>query len=100
MQTNNAEMLPKTLPGTVCVQWVRCGRLTCRCATGRLHGPYHYRFWRDAGKLRKAYVRQSELEQIRARCEARRQFQRDVQSGWQEWRQMIAIVREAEEYER
>jgi hypothetical protein len=96
MLANKAETLPKTLPGTVCAQWVRCGRWNCRCATGKLHGPYYYRLWRDGGKLRKTYVRRSEVDRVRARCEARRQFQRDLQAGWQGWRQMVAIVREAE----
>ena len=58
-------MLPKTLAGIVCQQWVRCGRTRCRCGRGELHGPYHYRFWREGGRLRKAYVRPAELEQVR-----------------------------------
>jgi transcriptional regulator with XRE-family HTH domain len=26
-----------------------------------LHGPYHYRFWREGGRLRKQYVKPAEL---------------------------------------
>ena len=44
------ETLPKTLPGAVCAQWVRCCRPNCRCARGHLHGPYFYRFWREGAR--------------------------------------------------
>lgn len=37
---------------------VRCGKPACWCSEGGLgHGPYTYKYWRDAeGKLRKEYV--------------------------------------------
>jgi hypothetical protein len=45
-------MLPKPtpdkLPGTVVAQYVRCGNRNCKCSRGKLHGPYWYRYWRDA----------------------------------------------------
>lgn len=97
VQTKNRETLPKTLPGVVLPQWVRCGRPNCRCARGRLHGPYFYRFWRVRGRLKKSYVKRSELEQVRRRCEARRQLRRDLRAGWEEWRQLAALVREVEQ---
>ena len=88
--------LPKTLPGVVCQQWVRCGRPGCRCARGSPHGPYFYRFWRDAGRLRKEYVRRSDVGQVRAQCQARRQARQEL-ADWREvWRQMVAQVREVE----
>ena len=51
-----------TLPkkGAVCAQWKRCGRPSCRCVRGQLHGPYHCLFWREGGRLRKRYIRQAE----------------------------------------
>jgi hypothetical protein len=97
MRTKTAEMLPKTLPGVVCEQWVRCGQPTCRCAHGQQHGPYFYRFWREDGKLKKEYVRAVDLEEVRARCEARRQFRQELETGWQTWRDLLAAVREVEE---
>ena len=52
-----------------------CGKQNCRCSSGNpdeLHGPYFYRYWRDdEGKQRKAYVKQSELEAVRAAIERR-----------------------------
>jgi hypothetical protein len=85
------------LPGVVLGQRVRCGRPNCRCARGDLHGPYHFRFWREGGRLRKAYVKRSELEEVRSRCAARRQERRDLRAGWDEWRRLRAAVREVEQ---
>jgi hypothetical protein len=64
--------LPKTLPGAVFVQMIRCGKPTCRCARGELHGPYYYRFvWRK-GKQHKQYVRRADVAQIQQACETHR----------------------------
>jgi hypothetical protein len=97
MHTENREMLPKTpLPGVVLEQRVSCGRRNCGCAHGELHGPYFYRFWREGGRLKKAYVKRSELEEVRSRCDARRQRRRALQARWEEWRQLRAAVRDLE----
>ena len=37
-------------------EYVKCGKPACKCARGQLHGPYAYRYWREDGRLRKAYV--------------------------------------------
>jgi hypothetical protein len=84
------------LPGVVRPQWVRCGRPACRCARGRQHRPYCYRFWREGGRLRKQYVRPAELLEVRARCEARQRFRRELRDGLQKWRGLRAVVRETE----
>jgi hypothetical protein len=34
---------------------VKCGKPGCKCASGALHGPYWYEFWREGGKVRKRY---------------------------------------------
>ena len=64
---NNQKALPKMMPGVVCVQKVRCGKPNCRCAASEKHLAY-YRFWREDGRLRKAYVRRDDLEQTRIAC--------------------------------
>jgi hypothetical protein len=79
----------ETIPG-------RCGKPKCRCARGQLHGPYYYRCWREGGKLRKTYVRPAEVEQVRARCEARRRQRKRVSAGLRLWRQMAALLREVQ----
>lgn len=71
-ENKNEKPLPKTLPGAVCAQMVRCGKPTCKCARGELHGPYFYRFVWQRGRLRKVYVRRDEVEQTRQACETNR----------------------------
>jgi hypothetical protein len=61
-----------------------------------LHGPYYYRFWLEAGKLRKEYVKRSDVEHVRARCEARQRFNAELRAGWETWRALRAAVRETE----
>jgi hypothetical protein len=60
--------MPKTgpLPGFLLANRVRCGKPTCRCARGELHGPYLYRRWREGGRQHRAYVKAAELERVRA----------------------------------
>jgi hypothetical protein len=90
--------LPKLpLPGVVRPQWVRCGRPGCRCARGELHGPYFAPMWRENGRLRKQYVKRSEVEEVRARCEARRQLRRQLRAGWETWWALRAAVRQLEQ---
>ena len=97
MRTESAKTLPKTLSGVVCAQRVRCGRRQCRCARGQLHGPYHYRFWRQGGRLRKEYVRPDDLERVRAACDARRREWGAIRAAWGQWRQLNALLREVEQ---
>jgi hypothetical protein len=61
-----------------------------------LHGPYFYRFWREGGRLRKKYVKRGELEEVRARCQARRQAHKDLKAGWEAWRRLLATARDVE----
>lgn len=93
-ENETPEVLPKTLPGAVCVQRVRCGKPRCRCARGH-HHPAFYRFWREGGRLRKSYVKRSDLADVRAACEARRRASRESSAGWEQWRKMASVVREA-----
>lgn len=69
---NSGKTLRKNalLPGTIQLQWGRCGKTGCRCTRGELHGPYLARMWRESGKLRKAYVRPGDLPKVRAACRA------------------------------
>ena len=61
--SETAESLYKT-PALVS-HHVRCGKPSCRCASGDLHGPYFYRFWRAGGTLVKTYVPRPDVEQVR-----------------------------------
>jgi hypothetical protein len=96
MHAESAQTLPKTLPGVIRLQWVRCGKPGCRCAAGQLHGPYPYRFWREGARLRKAYVRPADLEQVRAACQARASLREQLRDGWRQWRRIRDLLREVE----
>ena len=100
VQTETAETLPKK--GTLCAQWKRCGRPTCRCAQGALHGPYHYLFWRERRRLRKRYVRLADVEAVRAQLReraAQRWLHRLAKKEWRRmWREQTASLREYERW--
>jgi hypothetical protein len=69
----------EALPGSLHVQRVKCGKKKCRCARGELHEAV-YRFWRERGRLRKAYVRRRDLEAVKAGIEKWRECERVKQA--------------------
>jgi len=62
----SGDALPKTFPqgGVVVTDWKTCGKRTCRCARGHLHGPYLSLRWREGGRQRRRYVRREDAEQV------------------------------------
>ncbi len=77
-----------------------CGRSGCKCANGALHGPYFYRFWRERGRLRKAYVKPADLDAVRAACAKERdlnQTRRLLHAlELNDWRCLTVLLREGE----
>jgi hypothetical protein len=64
---NPGDSFPKVaLPGSLHQERKQCGTPGCRCAQGRLHGPYWVRRWREDGRLRRAYVPRDQVAQVRA----------------------------------
>ncbi len=65
---------------------------------GAMHGPYYYRFWREGGRLRKAYVKCGDVPAIRAACAAEREAARErrllLALGRHEWREIMGLLRE------
>lgn len=41
---------------TYCLEMVRCGKENCKCAHGKLHGPYWYSYTRTKDKVKSQYV--------------------------------------------
>ena len=94
-------------PGTA--DWVRAQTRLTESALGRIHDrePIRRRLtalwnysrtevpWREGGRLRKCYVRRADLANVRAACEARRQERRELVKSWDQWRQLVSVVREA-----
>jgi Family of unknown function (DUF6788) len=103
-QTVSDRALPKTgAPrGSLQAEMKTCGRPGCRCARGELHGPYHYLFWRDGGRLRKRYARPSELAAVRAEIADRRarlsRAGRACSAALEQWRALRDGVREVERH--
>lgn len=98
MKNKTENLLPKMLPGSVHAQYVRCGKATCKCARGQLHGAYYYYFVRAGGKLTKRYLKAHEVEQIRDACLARREDEKvqraQSRKTWQQLRELTAQLRE------
>ncbi len=101
MRTKPENPLPKTLPGAVCAQMVRCGKSNCKCAHGRLHGPYFYHFKRVNGALVKRYIKGKDASTVRAACDARRREERRQReargNNLRRFRGLIRQLRESEE---
>ena len=72
------------LAGEVCPQLIRCGKPGCRCQNGQPHGPYHYRIWREGTRVRKVYVKATEVEEVKAACVLHRTMTRSLQDVRQE----------------
>lgn len=100
MKTKTENLLPKTLPGTVHTQFVRCGKSNCKCSRGALHGPYFYHFVRIGGCLRKRYLKASEAERVQAACIARRVEEKTQRNQahrtWGQIREIRDTLRSAE----
>lgn len=105
MKSKQSETLPKMqpliLPGTVHTQYIRCGRARCKCASGELHGPYYYRFFRAGGRLHKRYVRRVDVASVETHCKARQEqsayVRRIVLESRQEWKRLMAAIRQMEQ---
>jgi hypothetical protein len=69
------------LPGVLRAERVRCGKPTCRCANGHLHGPYLYRRWSEHGHQRRRYVRAQDADEVRAALAAWRRLHPPARSA-------------------
>lgn len=38
------------------LEGIRCGKEKCKCAAGKLHGPYWYSYTRVGGKVKSQYI--------------------------------------------
>jgi hypothetical protein len=100
--TESVKALPKTAAVTLQEQWTRCGKPTCRCAAGSLHGPYVYLFWRDGGRQHKSYVRKADVAEVRSivsELQQEQQRQRALERRYQRiWRECRDQLREHEQW--
>src|SRR5438093_736401 len=85
--------LSNFLSGYVCVQYRKCGKPNCRCAQGRLHGPYYYRSWRDEGKQYWEYIKRKDLPTMQAACDSNRALQAYLRVNREEYKQLFRDFR-------
>ena len=99
METETENMLPKMLSGSVHKEFKKCGKPNCKCITGELHGAYYYHFVRVNGKLKKRYLKASEVEPAIRACLLRRKFEREQRENsgavWRKLRELRTEIREA-----
>ncbi len=97
-KTKTKKVLTKILCGTVHRQLKKCGKPNCKCARGELHGAYYYHFVRVDGKLKKRYLKASEVEQIQIACLERREKEKEQRArqhaGWKQLRELRSEIRE------
>jgi hypothetical protein len=83
---------------SVCAQYVKCGKSNCKCASGRLHGPYFAAFWKVSGRIRKRYVRLADVKQMRELSEQPRLLLREIAGNNAMLRELRALVRDYEKF--
>ena len=96
--TDSGGLSPKTgaVPGSLQLEWRRCGKPTCRCAGGSPHGPYAYRYWYEAGRRQKCYVPAARVAEVRVAVSRWRDLHPRL---WSERRALAELRRLAEEVE-
>ncbi|MDQ3747412.1 MAG: hypothetical protein M3367_00125 [Acidobacteriota bacterium] len=81
------------LNGHIQKRRVRCGKSNCKCANGEPHTAY-YHVWHADGRRYQKYVKRSQVETIRHKCEQHRQLQIKLRAGRAEYKQLLAHARE------
>ena len=81
------------LNGHIQKRRVRCGKPNCKCASGEPHTAF-YHVWHCGRRRYQKYVRKSEVQTLRQRCEQYRQLQIGIRAGRVEYKQLLARARE------
>lgn len=89
---NPATKMNELLNGHIQKRRVRCGKPNCKCAGGELHTAY-YHVWHTDGRRYQKYVRKSQVESVRRKCDEYRQLQIELRAGRIEYKQMLAHAR-------
>lgn len=50
------EMNFPEIMGSIHSEFVRCGKKSCKCSKGSLHGPYYYLYRYEGGGIKKSYI--------------------------------------------
>lgn len=91
--SNPATKISDLQSGHIQKRRVKCGKSNCRCAKGKLHSAY-YHIWHADGQRFQRYVRRSQLDRVRAACQAYRELQTQLRAGRAEYKRTLARARE------
>ncbi len=91
--SNPATKMSDLQPGHIQKRRVRCGKPNCRCSRGELHHAF-YNVWHTDGQRYQRYVRRSQIDGLRAACEAHRALQIQIRAGRAEYRLTLSRLRE------
>ena len=96
MKPKTEKTLPKIFVmysnGGIYLQRVRCGKKNCKCSRGIKHITYYY-MWREGGRQRKAYIRKSDLEEIRAEVDRNTYWRNRVREKLKTGKKVIKELR-------
>jgi hypothetical protein len=84
-------MLPKKI--AICKQYRKCGKPSCKCNVGALHGPYYFYFYRVNGKLKKSYIRKADAKKLWEIYSLRRDAQKKRAANKREFTKMCKNLR-------
>jgi hypothetical protein len=91
-RSNPATKISDLQPGHVQQRRVRCGKANCKCRRGELHSAY-YHVWHADGRRFQCYVRRSEIDTLRAACQAHRELQTQLRAGRAEYKRTLTQLR-------
>ena len=92
-ESKTATKISDLQPGHIQRRRVRCGKPHCRCAKGARHNAY-YHVWHADGRRFQRYVRRSQIDSVRAACQAHRELQVQLRAGRAEYQRTLARARE------
>src|ERR1044072_10003661 len=84
-------MLPKIF--AICQQFMKCGKVGCKCNRGELHGPYFFYFYRVDGKLKKSYIRKADAAELWKSYSRWRQIQKKRTADRREFTELYRELR-------
>lgn len=90
---NPATKMSEIKNGHIQKRRVRCGKANCKCTKGFPHTA-HYHVWRENGRRFQSYVRQSQLEVVKAACLTSLTMQRQLRAGRAEYKKILVRARE------
>ena len=91
--TRKFNIPPDLLPGSLSLTRSRCGKSSCRCASGEGHEGWMLTFMVD-GKKRVERIPQEWVEDVRRRVEAGREFKQAVAEVFAANAQLLAVARQ------